>query len=83
MKIYRVQKNSGCILEVVEFSNGLVTACWQTGVPEVATYQNIEQFMKVRTPERGYTVLDNPLGEIDTQVLIDELRRRYYFVCAD
>lgn len=57
MRTFRVQKNTGCILECIEFSNGKVVACWQTATPEIASYDNIEQFMRFRTPERGYTVL--------------------------
>ena len=55
MRILTFRKASGCILEVVEFSNGKVVACWQTTVPEVATYDNLKQFLSVRTPERGFT----------------------------
>ena len=55
MRILKFRKNSGCILEVVEFDNGKVTSCWQTAVPEVATYDSLEQFLRMRTPERGYT----------------------------
>lgn len=55
IRILKFKKNTGCILEVIVFSNGKVTSCWQTGVPEVAYYDNLELFLKVRTPERGYT----------------------------
>lgn len=41
-------------MEVVVFSNGKCVACWQTKVPEVAVYENLEQFLSVRTKERGY-----------------------------
>lgn len=54
MKILKFRKNSGCILEVVVFNNGFTVACWQTKIPEVAVYQNLEQFLSVRTKERGY-----------------------------
>lgn len=60
MRILKLRKSSGCILEVVEFDNGFVAACWQTEIcPEVAVYQNLEQFLSVRTPERGYTIIEN------------------------
>lgn len=58
MRTFRVQKNTGCILEVIEFSNGKIAACWQTKIPEVAVYDSLEQFMSARTPERGYTILE-------------------------
>lgn len=57
MIIYKFQKKSGCIIQVVEFSNGKVVSCWQTKVPEVAVYDNIEQFLSVRTEERGYKLI--------------------------
>ena len=56
MKIYLAKKDTGCYLEVVEFSNGMTVSCWITPVPEVAVYTSMKQFMKVRTKERGYTV---------------------------
>lgn len=62
MKTFRVQKNTGCILEVVVFSNGKVVSCWQTGVPEVAVYESLDLFMEVRTKERGYSVLPESKG---------------------
>lgn len=43
-----------CVLEVIQFSNGKVAACWQTEVPEVAIYNSIDEFLKVRTRARGY-----------------------------
>lgn len=54
-----LQKKTGCKLEVVVYSNGKVAACWvpPAPVPEVAVYDNIEEFFKVRSPERGYTVI--------------------------
>lgn len=55
MKILKFKKNTGCILEVVEFDNGKVVSTWLTKIPEVATYENLEQFLSVRTEERGYT----------------------------
>ena len=57
MKILKFSKNGKCVLEVVEFSNGKVSSCWQTDVPEVAVYDNLDLFLKVRTPERGYIQL--------------------------
>ena len=55
MRILKLRKNSGCILEVIEFDNGFVAACWQTEIcPEVAVYQNLQQFLNVRTLDRGY-----------------------------
>jgi len=57
MRIIKVKKNTGCILEVIVYSNGITVSCWQTGVPEVAVYQNLELFMSVRTKERGYEVI--------------------------
>jgi hypothetical protein len=59
MRIMKLRKNTGCILEVVVFDNGFTVACWQTDVPEVAVYQNLEQFFKVRTKERGYEVISD------------------------
>ena len=58
MKTLKFMKNTGCILEVIVFSNGRVASCWQTGVPEVAVYDNLDMFLKVRTPERGYTQIE-------------------------
>ena len=52
----KLEKNSGCELEVIVFSNGITVACWQTDVPEVAVYPAMEQFLSVRTPERGYRI---------------------------
>jgi len=46
-------------LEVIVFSNGKVVSCWQTNVPEVVIYENLEQFLSVRTEERGYTLLED------------------------
>lgn len=57
MKIFKFKKNTGCILEVIEFDNGFTVACWQTDIPEVAVYQSIDQFMSVRTRERGYKMI--------------------------
>jgi hypothetical protein len=59
MRILKLRKSSGCILEAIEFDNGKVVACWQTVVPEVATYDNLEQFLSVRTKERGYEIVEN------------------------
>jgi hypothetical protein len=59
MRVIKLRKNTGCILEVVVFDNGFVTSCWQTAVPEVAVYQNIEQFLSVRTKERGYIIISD------------------------
>jgi len=59
MRVLILRKNTGCILEVIVFDNGFTVACWQTGVPEVAVYQNLEQFLKVRTAERGYEILSD------------------------
>lgn len=59
MRILKLRKNSGCVLEVVVFDNGFTVACWQTEVPEVAVYQNLNQFLKVRTKERGYIILSD------------------------
>lgn len=64
MRVLKFKKNSGCLLEVVEFDNGKVASCWQVkypeeGVPEVAVYDSLEQFLSVRTPERGYTLIED------------------------
>ena len=59
MRILKLRKSSGCILEVIEFDNSKVAACWQTDVPEVAMYDNLDQFLRMRTPERGYTLIEN------------------------
>lgn len=59
LRILKLQKSTGCFLETVVFSNGKVCACWQTTVPEVAIYENIEQFLSVRTSERGYKILSD------------------------
>jgi hypothetical protein len=64
MRIIKLQKNSGCILEAVVFSNGKVCACWQTPVPEVAIYESLSQFLSVRTPEKGYTIISEFDGEL-------------------
>jgi hypothetical protein len=56
LKELRFKKDSGCILQVVEFNDGQVVAVWVTGaVHEVAIYKNLKEFLSVRTPERGYT----------------------------
>jgi hypothetical protein len=52
-----VKKNTGCVLDAIVFDNGITVACWQTDIPEVAVYQNVEQFLSVRTPERGYNII--------------------------
>jgi hypothetical protein len=59
MRILKFRKNSGCILEVIEFDNGFVVSCWQTHVPEVAVYPNLTQFLSVRTKERGYELISD------------------------
>jgi len=48
MRVMKYKKDSGCSLEVIVFDNGKVAA------PEVAIYDNIALFEKVRTPSRGY-----------------------------
>lgn len=57
MRILKFKKNTGCIIEVIVFDNGLTVSSWQTDIPEIAVYQNINQFLSVRTKERGYTKL--------------------------
>jgi hypothetical protein len=65
------QKSSGCILEAVEFDNGKVVATWLTTVPEVAVYENLEQFLSVRTPERGYIkIYDSNEHVVSTEMFI-------------
>lgn len=59
MRILKLRKNTGCILEAVEFDNGKVCACWQTNVPEIACYDSLEQFLSVRTKERGYEIISD------------------------
>jgi len=59
MRILKLRKNTGCLLEVIEFDNGFVVACWQTTVPEIAIYQSIEQFLSVRTRDRGYEIISD------------------------
>lgn len=59
MRALRFRKDSGCVLEVVQFGNGKVVACWQAPVPEVAVYDSMDQFMAARSPDRGYRVTDN------------------------
>jgi len=55
MRHLKFRKSSGCILQVVEFDDGKVVAVWVTGaVHEVAVYDNLTQFLSVRTKERGY-----------------------------
>lgn len=65
MRILKLRKNSGCILEAIEFDNGFVVSCWQTGVPEVAVYGNLQLFLSVRTKERGYIIIsDKKIGDV-------------------
>ena len=59
MRVIIVKKNTGCVLQAIVFDNGLTVSCWQTAVPEVAVYQNVEQFLSVRTEGRGYTVISD------------------------
>lgn len=54
MRILKFRKNTGCIIQVVVFDNGLTVSSWQTDIPEIAVYQNLNQFLRVRTKERGY-----------------------------
>lgn len=54
MRLLKFRKNTGCIIQVVVFDNGLTVSAWQTGIPEIAVYQNLKQFLSVRTKERGY-----------------------------
>jgi hypothetical protein len=57
VRFLKLKKTSGCVLEVVVFDNGFTVACWQTKVPEIAVYQSLEQFLSVRTKERGYKIV--------------------------
>ena len=50
----KFRKDTGCIIDVVIFDNGLTVSAWQTDIPEIAIYQNLNQFLSVRTKERGY-----------------------------
>ena len=59
LRFLRVKKVSGCVLEAIVFSNGKTVACWQTKVPEVAVYESLEQFLSVRTKERGYEIVED------------------------
>jgi hypothetical protein len=59
MRILRLVKKTGCVLDAVVFDNGFTVACWQTKVPEVAVYQSVEQFLSVRTKERGYEIISD------------------------
>ncbi len=68
MRILRFKKDTGCVIEAIVFGNGYTVACWQTGIPEVAVYQNIEQFLNVRTEERGYRKIFD--SEIETMVTV-------------
>lgn len=57
IRIIKVKKTTGCIQEAIVFSNGKTVSCWQTDVPEIAIYDTPEQYLAVRTPERGYTII--------------------------
>ena len=57
MRVLKLRKSTGCLLEAIVFDNGFVVACWQTKIPEIAVYQTLEQFLSVRTKERGYEII--------------------------
>jgi len=59
LRLLKLRKISGCILHVVVLDNGKTVACWQTKVPEVAVYESLEQFLSVRTKERGYEIISD------------------------
>jgi len=59
LRFLKVKKVSGCLLEAVVFDNGKTVACWQTKVPEVAVYNSVEEFLSVRTKERGYEIIED------------------------
>lgn len=64
MRILKFKKNTGCIIEVIVFDNGFTVSSWQTDVPEIAVYQNLNQFLKIRTKQRGYEkILDIKINE--------------------
>lgn len=76
MRILKLKKSSGCILEVIVFDNGKTVACWQTKVPEIAIYESLEQFLSVRTKERGYEIIYD-MGERRTVKKIEEHKCQY------
>lgn len=70
MRTLKLRKSTGCILEAVVFSNGKVVACWQTNVPEVAVYENLEQFLSVRTKERGFEIIFDSEHDVSNAMFI-------------